>query len=158
MVHRPSKAAYIIESLVCFGGATANLVFGLLAFPLWTNMLIAYWSGEIRTTNPDENMPWSVLLPMLLVVLGVIGLVGLIRVSAVILRDRVITNGRHLTLFCAGAGIASLVGFNLLLGGIDPREAFAGAMVYTFLPAFGACHLLYSARHSLFPRRTHGET
>ena len=141
----------IIELLVCFGPAVLVLMLGSFMLPTWVIMFGGHLNGTVVPSNNDAGLPWDLILPIAVVVLGLVGMIGLLRVAALVLLARRSAANRIFTLFCVAAGIASLVLFNGMMEGIDPREAFLGSMVFAILPAIGSVHFVFLARRALFP-------
>jgi hypothetical protein len=147
------KSLLFLEAVVCFGPLTVVLFFGVLIFPVWTAMLMAYALGSFDPVQDGPlPMPWVVIWPMTLVACGLLGLLGLARTLWILSAGVQVPKWRVGTLVMLGVGMLAVVALNLY-DADNPLDDPIEFLALFGLPVMGALHLAYLARHQLFPPR-----
>lgn len=135
-----------IVAVICFGPLVFIWLFGVLALPLWVQMIGYRLADPESFSGPLSGSGWEPVWPILLVVGGFVGLVGLVRVLC--LPQERPESVRFITIAMVAIGLLSLLVFDLpffaTIIAFDFTEGFpvTGFAVYLLLPITGAAWLL----------------
>ena len=140
----PRWALWLV-AVVCFGPLTLTWLLGLFLLPFWVDMLVAELAEPERFAYDPYATPWTVALPIGLVIGGCIGLIGILRVLTLSRRERPKSH-RFFTIGMVVVGLVTLLSFHWPLVGAESSD-FAylisvGGLTYTVLPFAGTAVLL----------------